>query len=85
MGMPNKRLEADAQKDARGSSASRSACTPSRDDRKAAVIAFVKEKRDAQQAALVWNHRGTNVRAVTAYYPDPEEWEPDLRTRRTLK
>lgn len=26
---------------------------------------------------------GDNVRVVTAYRPDPREWEPDLRTRRT--
>mgnify|MGYP005646966379 CR=1 FL=1 len=26
---------------------------------------------------------GDNVRIVTAYYPDPEEWESDLKTRRT--
>ncbi|MGE0682685.1 MAG: DUF4258 domain-containing protein [Candidatus Binatia bacterium] len=25
---------------------------------------------------------GQNVRVVTAYYPSPEEWEKDLRTRR---
>lgn len=25
---------------------------------------------------------GRNVRLVTAYKPDPAEWEPDLRTRR---
>lgn len=23
-----------------------------------------------------------NIRAVTAYYPDPEEWEEDFKTRR---
>jgi hypothetical protein len=28
---------------------------------------------------------GHNVRVVTAYYPDPEEWEADLKTRRTAK
>ena len=26
---------------------------------------------------------GDNVRVVTAYHPDPAEWEGDLRTRRT--
>ena len=26
-----------------------------------------------------------NVRVVTAYYPDPEEWELDLKTRRISK
>ena len=26
-----------------------------------------------------------NVRVVTAYYPDPQEWQDDLKTRRTLK
>ena len=25
---------------------------------------------------------GNNVRIITAYEPDPDEWEPDLRTRR---
>ena len=25
---------------------------------------------------------GDNVRVVTAYRPDPREWEPDLKTRR---
>ncbi len=25
---------------------------------------------------------GQNVRVVTAYYPSPEEWELDLKTRR---
>ena len=28
---------------------------------------------------------GHNVRVVTAYHPDPEEWEADLKTRRILK
>ena len=27
---------------------------------------------------------GDNVRVVTAYYPDPEEWESDLKTRRKI-
>ena len=25
---------------------------------------------------------GQNVRVITAYYPNPDEWETDLRTRR---
>jgi len=25
---------------------------------------------------------GDNIRVVTAYYPNPDEWEPHLRTRR---
>ena len=25
---------------------------------------------------------GQNVRVITAYYPSPEEWEEDLKTRR---
>ena len=28
---------------------------------------------------------GENVRVVTAYRPDPDEWEPDLKTRRLEK
>ena len=26
---------------------------------------------------------GRNVRVVTAYHPSPEEWEDDMKTRRT--
>jgi hypothetical protein len=25
---------------------------------------------------------GENIRIVTAYYPNPDEWETDLKTRR---
>ncbi|MBI4473184.1 MAG: DUF4258 domain-containing protein [Acidobacteria bacterium] len=25
---------------------------------------------------------GDNVRIITVYWPDPDEWEPDLKTRR---
>jgi hypothetical protein len=28
---------------------------------------------------------GQNVRIVTAYYPSPDEWELDLKTRRSCK
>lgn len=28
---------------------------------------------------------GQNVRIVTAYYPSPDEWELDLKTRRSSK
>jgi len=28
---------------------------------------------------------GQNVRVVTAYYPSPDEWEEDLKTRRRLQ
>lgn len=27
---------------------------------------------------------GQNVRIITAYYPSPEEWETDLKTRRRI-
>jgi hypothetical protein len=26
-----------------------------------------------------------NIRIVTVYYPDPEEWESDLKTRRKVR
>jgi hypothetical protein len=26
---------------------------------------------------------GDNVRVITSHHPSPEEWEPDLRTRRS--
>ena len=28
---------------------------------------------------------GQNIRVVTAYHPDPEEWDANLKTRRTAK
>jgi hypothetical protein len=28
---------------------------------------------------------GDNVRVITTYVPDPEEWNPDLKTRRSDK
>ncbi len=29
------------------------------------------------------DEEGNTVRIVTAYRPDPDQWEPDLKTRRT--
>ena len=31
---------------------------------------------------MLFDVEGDSVRVVTAYYPDPEEWESDLKTRR---
>ena len=28
------------------------------------------------------DENGDNVRVITAYYPQPQKWEPDLKTRR---
>jgi hypothetical protein len=28
---------------------------------------------------------GDNVRIVTAYHPNPDEWEPDLKTRKRAR
>ena len=37
---------------------------------------------DAFHVLVGTDVEGQNVRIVTAYYPSPEEWEPDLITRR---
>jgi hypothetical protein len=37
---------------------------------------------DAFQVLFGADVEGQNVRIVTAYYPSPEEWEADLKTRR---
>lgn len=37
---------------------------------------------DAFHVLFALDVDGDNVRVVTAYHPSPEEWEPDLRSRR---
>lgn len=36
-------------------------------------------------AQIAVDMKGNNVRVVTMYIPDPDEWSSDLRTRRTEK
>ena len=38
--------------------------------------------RDAFHVLLAADAPGDNVRVVTAYRPDPGEWQPDLKARR---
>jgi hypothetical protein len=38
--------------------------------------------RDAFHVLFAADVQGDNVRVVTAYRPDPEEWQPDLKARR---
>jgi hypothetical protein len=40
------------------------------------------QKEAAFHVLFATDTEGANVRIVTAYRPDPEQWMPDLRTRR---
>jgi hypothetical protein len=42
-----------------------------------------REGEDTFHVLLATDVDGENVRIVTAYYPSPEEWEIDLKTRRS--
>ena len=58
------------------------------------VEAYPQDKYLPSYLLLAWNGTqgfhilfatdvlGDNVRVITAYRPDPREWQPDLRTRR---
>lgn len=48
-------------------------------------LVFAQESRGAFHVLFGTDVLGHNVRVVTAYRPDPEEWMPDLRTRRTTR
>ena len=41
-----------------------------------------RQGEEAFHALFGADVEGQNVRVVTAYYPSPEEWEEDLKTRR---
>jgi hypothetical protein len=43
-----------------------------------------REGDDAFHVLFGADVEGRNVRIVTAYYPSPDEWEMDLKTRRRL-
>jgi hypothetical protein len=41
-----------------------------------------REGNDAFHVLVGADVEGQNVRIITAYYPSPDEWEMDLKTRR---
>jgi len=47
-----------------------------------ATSSLGRQGEDAFHALFGADVDGENVRVVTAYYPSPEEWEEDLKTRR---
>ena len=46
-------------------------------------LVFAQYHGDVMHILFATDVSGRNVRVVTAYKPDPTEWESDLRTRRT--
>jgi hypothetical protein len=47
-------------------------------------LIFSRHKHTVFHILFAVDVDGDNVRVVTAYYPDPEEWESDLKTRRKI-
>jgi hypothetical protein len=45
-------------------------------------LILARHDPDAFHVLFAADVQGDNVRAVTAYRPDPEEWQPDLKARR---
>lgn len=48
-------------------------------------LVLAKHSGSAFHVLFATDVEDDNVRIVTAYHPDPQEWEGDLRTRRTVK
>jgi hypothetical protein len=48
-------------------------------------LVLARFRGDAFHVVFAVDVEGDNVRVVTAYWPDPGEWEIDLKTRRSLK
>ena len=46
-------------------------------------LILARRDHDAFHVLFAADVPGDNVRVVTAYRPDPGEWQPDLKTRRT--
>ncbi len=46
-------------------------------------LVYSKHQATAFHALFATDVKEDNVRVVTAYEPDPQKWEEDLRTRRT--
>lgn len=45
-------------------------------------LILARHDRDAFHVLFATDVQGDNVRVVTAYHPDPDEWQPDLKARR---
>jgi hypothetical protein len=45
-------------------------------------LVYAKHKELAFHILVAADTKGDNVRIITAYHPNPEEWESDLKTRR---
>jgi hypothetical protein len=45
-------------------------------------LILARHGQDAFHVLFAADVQGDNVRVVTAYRPDPGEWEPDLKARR---
>jgi len=45
-------------------------------------LILARHDRDAFHVLFAADVQGDNVRVVTAYRPDPFEWQPDLKARR---
>jgi hypothetical protein len=45
-------------------------------------LILARPDQDAFHVLFAADVPGDNVRVVTAYRPDPEEWQPDLKVRR---
>ncbi|CAN5882370.1 hypothetical protein BH23GEM7_BH23GEM7_29060 [soil metagenome] len=46
-------------------------------------LVFAEHEEEVIHILFATDTEGDNVRVITAYRPNPEEWEKDLRTRRT--
>ena len=45
-------------------------------------LILARHDRDVFHVLFAADVQGDNVRVVTAYRPDPREWQPDLKARR---
>ncbi|MBI4608966.1 MAG: DUF4258 domain-containing protein [Candidatus Rokubacteria bacterium] len=45
-------------------------------------LLLARHGEEAFHVLLAVDVEGDNVRVVTSYRPDPDEWQPDLKTRR---
>jgi hypothetical protein len=48
-------------------------------------LLLARHDRDAFHVLFAADVQGDNVRVVTAYRPDPGEWQPDLTARRRTR
>jgi hypothetical protein len=47
-------------------------------------LIYARDRNSVFHVLIAVDVVGDNVRVVTAYWPSPEEWEQDLRKRRTV-